>query len=206
MFKILNVLFALVIIVLAIIVIMQCKKSHSATADEGAVIDNIMTRTSIRAYTGEPVEPEKIETILKAAMAAPTAANKQTWEFVVIDDKECLKAFAEHLPSVRDVENAGAVIVVCGNLDKAFPGEASQYWIQDCSAASENLLLAAHALGLGAVWCGGYPMGDRVEFLKDFLKLPENIIPLNVVPIGYPAESPEPKDKWNPDAIHHNIW
>lgn len=167
---------------------------------------NIMTRTSIRHYTDQPVEDEKIETMLRAAMAAPTAGNKQPWRFIVIDDKSTLGRISEMFPSMKMAVKAPLAIVVCGDTTATFKGEGVDYWIQDCSAATENLLLAAHDQGLGAVWCGIYPISERVAKLSELLQLPDSILPLNVIPVGYPAESPQPKDKWKPENIHHNTW
>ncbi len=171
-----------------------------------AVFDNIMTRTSIRRYQEMPVEEEKVEQLLRAAMAAPTAGDKRPWEFVVVTDREILNGISENVRAIRHAANAPLAIVVCGNMDKTFPGDGLDYWVEDTSAATENLLLAAHALGLGAVWCGIYPMQERVTLLKEFLHLPDNIVPLNVVTIGYPAETPAPKDKWDSSLIHRNVW
>lgn len=174
------------------------------TAD--TAIENIMTRTSIRSYQEKPVEDEKVETLLKAAMAAPTAGNKQPWRFIVIKDKNTLKAISDNFHTMAMAENAPLAIVVCGDLKATFPGDDADYWIQDASAATENMLLAANAMGLGAVWCGIYPQMERVDLLKEMLGIPECIMPLNVVPIGYPAQNPEPKDKWKPEYIHYESW
>ena len=102
------------------------------------------------------------------------------------------------------LEQCALAIVVCGNMDKALSGKGQAYWIQDCSAATENILLAAHALGLGAVWTGVYPMDDRVTAVSKAVKLPETIVPLCVIVIGHPAESPTPKDKWKPENVSYN--
>ena len=151
------------------------------------VLSSIMTRTSIRQYTNEPVSKADIETMLRAGMAAPTAANKQPWHFVAVTNKEKLAELAGRRGMIKQ---AGVAIIVCGNLDKAMQGKAQEYWIQDCSAATENILLAAHALGLGAVWTGCYPTDDRVAEVSKVLKLPETIVPLCVIAVGHPAEQP----------------
>ena len=174
------------------------------TADNGqAAIENIMTRTSIRQYKDQPVEQEKIDIMLKAAMAAPTAVNLQPWHFIVIDDKNTLKLLSGQQPN-----NAPLMIAVCGDTNKTtMPDGKSKlpdFWVQDVSAATENLLLAAHAQGLGAVWTGVYPVMERVAEVANVLNCPENIIPLAVVRIGYPDESPEPKDKFKQDNISYN--
>ena len=163
--------------------------------------NNIMTRTSIRKYTNEPVSKADIETMLRAGMAAPTAVNKQPWHFVAVTDKAKLAELAGRRGMIKQ---AGVAIVVCGNLDKALQGPAQAFWIQDCSAATENILLAANALGLGAVWTGCYPIEDRVAEVSKVLKLPETIVPLCVIAIGHPAEQPTPKDKWKPENISYN--
>lgn len=181
--------------------------SDNKTTDNGAsAIENIMTRTSVRSYTDQEVDDAQIETILRAAMAAPTARNVQPWEFVVIKDKESMKALAEKLPYSKMLADAPLAIAVCGNMQRAIEGEGRGYWIQDCSAATENLLLAAHALGLGAVWTGVYPVQERVGLVSEALNLPSYIIPLGVMVIGYPDGQNQPKDKWDPEKIHYNKW
>ena len=169
--------------------------------DAQTAINNIMTRTSIRQYTNEPVSKADIETMLRAGMAAPTAVNKQPWHFVAVTDKAKLAELAGRRGMIKQ---AGVAIVVCGNLDKALQGPAQAFWIQDCSAATENILLAANALGLGAVWTGCYPIEDRVAEVSKVLKLPETIVPLCVIAIGHPAEQPTPKDKWKPENVSYN--
>ena len=180
------------------------QETAANTADNGqAAIENIMTRTSIRQYTDQPVEQEKIDIMLKAAMAAPTAVNLQPWHFIVIDDKNTLKLLSGQQPN-----NAPLMIAVCGDTNKTtMPDGKSKlpdFWVQDVSAATENLLLAAHAQGLGAVWTGVYPVMERVAEVANVLNCPENIIPLAVVRIGYPDESPEPKDKFKQENISYN--
>ncbi len=180
-----------------------CQESGSASAD--AVLDNIMTRTSIRLYQSRAVESEKVEQILKAGMAAPSALNRQPWTFVVVDDKETLqKLFVNH--PRKTLTSAPMAIVVCGDMTKAIKGEGREFWVQDASAATQNILLAAHALGLGAVWTGVYPLAERVEATRSILGLPEYITPLDIILVGYAAESPAPKDKWNPENVHYNRW
>ena len=172
--------------------------------NDNAALENIMTRTSIRQYTDQPVEQEKVEAMLRAGMAAPTAVNAQPWHFVVINDKTKLNELSAANPRARMLKTAPLAIVVCGDMTKAMEGKGQAYWIQDCSAATENILLAAHALGLGAVWTGVYPMEDRMQPISETLKLPASIIPLCTIVIGYPAEQPKPKDKWKPENISYN--
>ena len=171
-----------------------------------SVLDNIHARTSIRSYQPKEVEDEKIEQLLRAAMAAPTATNRQPWAFIVIRDKETMNELGSTLPYAKMVKDAPLAIAVCGDLTKAISGAGIEYWVQDASAASENLLLATQALGLGAVWTGVYPIDERVKEVQKILQLPEQIVPLNVIPIGYPAETPLPKDKWKPENVHYDRW
>lgn len=175
-----------------------------AQADSGqAAIENIMTRTSIRKFKDQPVEQEKVDIMLKAAMAAPTAVNLQPWHFIVITDKQTIGLLSGQQPT-----NAPLLIAVCGDTDKtSMPdgkGKLPDFWVEDVSAATQNLLLAAHALGLGAVWTGAYPAMDRVADIANVLNCPQNIIPLAVVRIGYPDESPAPKDKFKEENVSYN--
>lgn len=175
-----------------------------ATIDNGqAAIENIMTRTSIRKYKDQPVEQEKIDIMLKAAMAAPTAVNLQPWHFIVIDDKKTIEMLSGQQPT-----NAPLLIAICGDTDKTtMPDGKSKlpdFWVQDVSAATENLLLAAHAQGLGAVWTGVYPAMERVADVANVLNCPNNIIPVAVVRVGYPDEAPAPKDKFKQENISYN--
>lgn len=165
-------------------------------------INNIMTRTSIRQYTDETVSKADIETMLRAGMAAPTAVNRQPWHFVAVTDKAKLAELAGRRGGM--IKQAGVAIVVCGNMDKAMQGPGQAFWVQDCSAATENILLAANAIGLGAVWTGCYPVDNRVAEVSKTLKLPETIVPLCVIAIGHPAEQPAPKDKWKPENVSYN--
>ena len=188
-------------------------KSQSA---EPLALDVIMTRTSIRSFTGEAVPQEQLETILKAGMAAPSAMNVQPWRFVVLTDKDRIAELLGGGFRPEMFTSAGAVIIVCGQTtfmrkpwgqpDAPEEIQDNIFWFEDCSAAAQNILLAAHALGLGAVWTAGYPAMDRVAPLAAALGLPEDVKPLCVIPVGYPAQNPEPKDKWNPGNIHWEKW
>lgn len=174
--------------------------------DQLSVLENIHARTSIRSYLPKEVEEEKIEQLLRAAMAAPTATNRQPWAFIVIKERAVLEELATTLPYTKMAKEAPLAIAVCGDLTKAIEGDGQGYWVQDASAATENILLAAQGLGLGAVWTGVYPIKERVKEVQGILHLPTNVVPLNVIPIGYPAENPLPKDKWKPENIHINRW
>ena len=174
---------------------------------EPGVFATIRERTSIRKFDPSvPVSDEAIEKILRAGMCAPSALNKQPWEFVVVREPELLKAIGEAMPFSRVGNGAQAAIVVCGNLDNGIPGRGKEFWIHDCSAASMNILLAAKALGLGAVWTGVFPDVERAEVVRKLLAIPEGYMPLNIIPLGTPAENPEPKNKWNPAKVHSNRW
>ena len=166
----------------------------------------ILTRASVRAFLDKPVSDETVELLLKAAMAAPSAKNQQPWSFLVIRDRELLAKLGESLPNARMTATAPLAVAICGVLDKALPGEAREYWIQDAAAATENFLLAAHALGLGAVWTGVHPISERIGILKDVLKLPDGVEPFCLIPFGYPAAPAQVKEKWNPSAVHQDTW
>ncbi|MBN2518637.1 MAG: nitroreductase family protein [Candidatus Altiarchaeota archaeon] len=166
-------------------------------------LECIKTRRSVRRYQNREVPEELIKIILEVAMSAPSAGNEQAWQFVVITDKKVLSEVSVVSPYAPMARDAGAGILVCGdtNLEK-YEG----FWVQDCSAATQNLLLAAHALGLGAVWTGVYPMEDRVEGFKKLLKIPKDVIPFAFVPIGYPAQKPKADGRFKEDRVHHDGW
>ena len=180
--------------------------SSNETTMQNTTIEDIMTRTSVRSYTNEPVSEQQIDTLLRAAMAAPTAGNKQPWRFVVIDDRALLDTIAANFGSMKMAAHAPLAVVMCGVPSETFDGEGVGYWIQDVSAATENLLLAAHAIGLGAVWCGVYPISERVEKFSKMLNLPDTIVPMACVCIGHPDGESHPKDKWKPEYIKYNTW
>ena len=168
-----------------------------------AVIGNIMTRTSVRQYTDRPISADTLETLLKAVMAAPTAVNKQPWAFVVTTGRDALDSLATLQPRLK---TAAAAITVCGDMTRAIEGEGRDFWVQDCSAATENILLAAHALGLGAVWTGVYPIAERVGNVSRALALPDSVVPMCIIAVGYPVADQEPKDKWDPSKVHYQRW
>lgn len=200
------------ITLLALALVFVCYKWISTSTEakdipvKNSTIEDIMTRTSVRSYSGKAVESEQLDTLLRAAMAAPTAGNKQPWRFVVIDSQDLLDSISSNFNSMKMATTASVAVVMCGDVTATFEGEGQDYWIEDVSAASENLLLAAHAIGLGAVWCGIYPMTERVNKFSAMLNLPENIIPMACICIGYPSGETTPKDKWKPEYIHYNSW
>lgn len=208
---VLNIVLAIVVVVLSVrlasdkVTVDKSADAHQSVNAEQAVLDNIATRTSIRDYEARPVEKEKIEKMLRAAMAAPTAMNKQPWHFVVVDQRNVLDALAGANPYAKMLKKTPLAIVVCGNTDKMIEGGGRDFWIQDASAATENLLLAAHAMGLGAVWTGAYPSEERCISISKVLSLSDNLVPLNMIVVGYPAEQPQPKQKFKEENISYNV-
>lgn len=201
----------LIIIVLLLALMFVCGKlymsssARQASANDGTdALTTILTRSSVRAYTDQRVEQDKIEKLLRAGMAAPSACDKRPWHFVVVTDKQQLKGLATANPNAGFADAAPLAIVVCGDMSKTLQGGGQEFWIQDCSAASENILLAAHALGLGAVWTGTYPATERCQAVARVLNLPQHLVPLNTIVIGYPRGEAHPKDKWNASNVTYN--
>jgi len=168
------------------------------------VFKNIYERKSVRNYTGRQVSKEQLGMLVKAGMAAPTGRNVQPWQFIAVNDKAILDKLTDALPYAKMLASAGAAIVVCGDLEIARAGKTEQLWVQDCSAATQNILLAAESMGLGAVWTAAHPYDDRVKAVVETLQLPEHVVPLNVIPVGYPTGVDKPKDKWKPERLHWN--
>ncbi|MBQ9184697.1 MAG: nitroreductase family protein [Bacteroidales bacterium] len=201
---------------MAVVALMSvaCCSNQESVNPGNAAIANIMNRKSVRSFTGEEVTPAQLEVVLKAAMAAPTAMNYQPWEFVVVNDKDKIAEVFGGGHHGEMYTNAGAVVVVCGNTvmmrkprgQENAPEEEvpNQFWYEDCGAATENLLLAVEAQGLGAVWISCYPIEGKIAAMREAFALPENIMPFAIVPIGHPAGDDQPKDKWKPEKIHYN--
>jgi flavin reductase (DIM6/NTAB) family NADH-FMN oxidoreductase RutF/nitroreductase len=166
-------------------------------------LEVIHSRKSVRHFTEQPVSKEQIELLLKAGMAAPTAANRQPWVFYVVSKRETLDALGEQLPYAKMLSQVQTAIVVCGDMNKAGNLIDKGYWVQDCSAATQNILIAAESIGLGAVWTASYPYDERTKVVAKELNLPEEHIPLNVIPIGYPTGEDIPKNKWKEENV---IW
>jgi nitroreductase len=166
-------------------------------------IEAIQTRRSIRKFTPEPVPEESIQKLLEAAMFAPSAGNQQPWHLIVVDDRELLDQIPSVHPYSKMVRQVGTAIVVCGNLQRE---RHKGYWTQDCAAATQNLLLAARALGLGAVWLGVHPRDERVTGLRALLGLPDHIVPLALVPVGHPAEDKGPVERYDEAKVSRNRW
>ncbi len=163
---------------------------------------NILSRVSVRRYTDAPVTDEEITAILHAAMSAPSAVNRQPWEFFIVDDPEFLTRLADALPYAKMAAQAPLAIVVCGSRERFLEGVDDVLWEQDLSAASENILLAAHAIGLGGVWTCLYPHEERIAPVRAILNIPDRMIPFNLIPVGHPEHDHAPMDKWHPDRIH----
>ena len=163
---------------------------------------NILRRVSVRRYADRPVDDEQVSALLHAAMSAPSGVNRQPWEFIVVDDPSLLTRMADALPYAKMAAEAPMAIVICGNRERFLEGVDGVLWEQDLSAASENLLLAAHALGLGGVWTCLYPHEDRMASVKSILDLQDSFVPFNLIPVGYPLADHAPMDKWHPERVH----
>jgi len=163
----------------------------------------IFRRRSIRKYKNEIIPDEIIEKLLRAGFAAPSARNAQPWHFIVINDRNILDEIPKFHPYSKMLSEASHAIVVCGDLSSE---KVRDFWVQDCSAATQNILLMATELGLGSVWLGLYPDEARVNALKKLLQIPDEVTPLSIIAIGYPDESKEPIDRFNVEKVHYNKW
>ena len=161
----------------------------------------LLKRRSIRKFTAEPVSQEMVEELLHAAMSGPSACNRRPWEFYVVTNEKVLEELKSSTMFTKIT--AKLAIIVCGNLSRALPMGMSEYWIHDCSAATENILLRATDLGLGAVWCGIYPQKRGEEKVRKILELPEKHIPLNIIYIGHPDMEAEAREQYEEDRVHY---
>ncbi len=207
----LNIIFGLTILVLIYFNFVKPDNATEVKTNNETIIMNntlevIHNRKSVRNFTDEPVTKEQLETIVKAGMAAPSARNLQPWAFVVVTERQKLDDLANALPYAKMLLQAQAAIVVCGDMNKAATEVDSAYWVQDCSAATQNILLAVEALKLGAVWTATFPYQERMNPVIEILSLPDNIRPLNVIPIGLPTGEDKPKNKWKPENVHWEKW
>lgn len=168
-------------------------------------IDNIFARRSIRKFTTESLTSDQVTTLLKAAMSAPNAGNRQPWHFIAITDPAMRIKLAEIHPYAQMARQAPLVVIPCGEPGRSVPGR-EEFWIQDVSAATTTMLIAATGLGLGGVWCGVYPDPDRVAQYRNVLGIPERVIPLACVCIGHPDEQKEPRTQYDPERVHANHW
>jgi nitroreductase len=165
-------------------------------------IEAIMRRRSIRKYTGEKITEEDITLLLKAAMNAPSAHNKQPWHFIVVDEREMLNKITVYHQYSKMLENASHAIIVLGDNNI----QETDFWIHDTSAALENILIAAQAKGIGAVWLGVHPDNNLIKGTRNLFKVPEHVTPLGIVSLGMPAEEKPPRENYNEERVHRNMW
>lgn len=166
-------------------------------------LEAIFTRRSIRVFDPRPVSDESLRVLLKAAMSAPSAGNEQPWYFVVVRDRELFERILKFHPYSHSLKSASLAVLVCADLDLE---KYSGYWTQDCSAAAQNLLLAAHAQGLGGVWLGIYPIEERIQGVRSLFGLPANVVPMAILPIGYPAETRPEENRYQDERVFLNRW
>jgi len=208
-----------VILMLAAVLTMAAcaNKQETAPVDPAeTVMNNILSRKSVRSYTGDTIPAEVMENLLRAAQAAPSGMDIRPWSFVVLTDKSQYDSIFGDNFNMRMYKESGAVVVLCAdtifsrptrdNPDGPAVEQVNRIWRDDMGAATENLLLAVEAYGLGACWTACYPFHDRMDPIKKALNLPETVVPYSVVPIGYPSGDNQPKDKWNPEKVHYGRW
>ncbi|GHT14766.1 NAD(P)H nitroreductase [Bacteroidia bacterium] len=173
--------------------------------DTKAVLSVIHQRKSVRKFIDRPVSKDDLLTLVKAGMAAPSGKNEQPWAFVIVTQRAILDTLAAELPYAKMLSQVSAAIVVCGDMGK-IDNPTGSLWVQDCSAATENILLAAEAMGLGAVWTAAYPYEERINAVVTALHFPSTVIPLCVIPIGYPDGETLPKNKWKDENVKWERW
>lgn len=196
--KILFLLFPVIVLLITVTSCSSAPKDVESLSDSGnAALDNIFARKSVRTFLNKGVEKEKINLMLRAGMAAPSGKDTRPWEFIVVTERASLDSMAAALPYAKMLTQARYAIVVCGDSTRSF------YWYLDCSAAAQNILLAAESLGLGAVWTAAYPYEDRMAVVRKYTALPENILPLCIIPFGYPASPQQAKQKFDEKKIHY---
>lgn len=194
-----------VVFLAASALLMSCQQpvQQESPKKEGVneTLETIFTRKSVRAYTTDKVSDEMLHTLVRAGMSAPSSRDQRPWEFIIVTDRAKLDAMGEALPTAKMLKETQQAIIVCGDTNKS-----PNAWVYDCSAAAMNILLAAESMGLGAVWTAAHPYPERMDIVRETLQLPEHIIPLNVIPLGYPAGETKPKDKYAEEQIHRNGW
>jgi Nitroreductase len=190
----------LLIFMVPVFFVLSCKEPVKDMKNN-TVLENILERKSVRDYTDREISPEIMDNLLKAGMAAPSSRDRRPWQFIVVTDKTLLQTMGERLKTASCLKKANKAIVVCGDINLS-----DNCWFLDCSAATQNILLAAESMGLGAVWTAVYPYEDRSSIIDDIFKLPDNIKALTVIPLGYPAGKYEPKNKFDAQKIHYDRW
>ena len=166
-------------------------------------IEAIISRRSIRKYTPDSVTEGEIHELLAAAMSAPSSSNGQPWHFVTITDRQTLDEIPKFHPYSNMIKEAPLAVVVCGDLQLE---KGKGVWVQDCSAATDYLLVASHAVGLGAGWLGVHPIEERINGVRKLLGLPAHVVPLCIIVVGHPAEKKPPSNRFNPERVHRNKW
>lgn len=167
------------------------------------LLEALQTRRSMRSFTAEPVPREMLERVIRAAMLAPSAGNQQPWHFIIVTDKEKMARVPNFHPYCKMITKAPAAIIICGEPEGL---KWPTFWVQDCSAAAQNLLLAARDLGLGTVWTGVYPEEDRVAGARKLFSIPDTIVPFAIIPIGWPDGEFKAMNRFQPERIHDNSW
>jgi nitroreductase len=170
---------------------------------QNPVIEALIKRRSIRSYTGKDVDKSSIKTLLKSAMYAPSARDEQPWHFIVVDNRELMNRIMNVHPYASMLSEASVAIIVCGDEKLEL---SKGYWPVDCAAATQNLLLAAHSLGLGAVWLGVYPRKERQDGIRKIFSLPAHVHPFSLISVGYPAEEKDIPERYKEERIRWNRW
>lgn len=193
-----------------------CNKQEKATVDPAEVVmQNILSRKSVRSYTGDSIPAAVMENLLKAAMAAPSGRDWRPWSIVVLTDKSQYDSIFAGNMNMQKFMESGAVVILCADTIHVGPTrenpdamveQVNSLWRDDMGAVTENLLLAVEAYGLGACWTACYPYADRMDPIRAALNLPATVVPYAVVPIGYPSTENTPKDKWDPARVHYGRW
>lgn len=189
------------IALLAVVVACNSNTDTKDSQEANPTLETIFNRKSVRKYTERPVDKEMLETLVRAGMAAPSSRDRRPWEFIIVTDRNLLDTMGDGLPLARMLKETKQAIIVCGDTIKS-----NNAWQLDCSAAAQNVLLAAESMGLGAVWTAAYPYPERMKVVRDALQLPEHIVPLTVIPVGYPVGMEKTKDKFNKKQMHYNGW
>lgn len=189
------------IALLAAVVACNSNTDTKDSQEANPTLETIFNRKSVRKYTERPVDKEMLETLVRAGMAAPSSRDRRPWEFIIVTDRNLLDTMGDGLPLARMLKETKQAIIVCGDTIKS-----NNAWQLDCSAAAQNVLLAAESMGLGAVWTAAYPYPERMKVVRDALQLPEHIVPLTVIPVGYPVGMEKTKDKFNKKQMHYNGW